>query len=284
MVGRFLRDASWLPGLRGWTKRGRDKGQPVACLSLLGPLDDTPALAEAQHSGWFRGETGELHIGFPVLPEDILVDVGCGDGGNASFCADRGARLILVDVDADSIAAAKKRLESRTKRAEFHVSDSNPLPVASGVASKVVCTEVLEHVDDPAQVMAELVRIGRPGALYLLAVPDPSSEHMMEKVAEAMYFQRPNHIRIFERQAFEQLVTSAGLMIEHRAFYSFYWTMWWLLYWSGEGEKPSSKNKLTDHWERLWGGLLAKPKGRMLKAMLDEIAPKSQIIIARKPQ
>src|SRR3546814_7988741 len=31
------------------------------------------------------------------------------------------------------------------------VSDANPLPLEDGMATRVICTEVLQHVDDPQQ-------------------------------------------------------------------------------------------------------------------------------------
>ena len=54
-------------------------------------------LHDAMLSGWFNQETGELFTGFPVTPEDTLLDVGCGDGGNVHFCAMRGAKIIIAE-------------------------------------------------------------------------------------------------------------------------------------------------------------------------------------------
>ena len=61
------------------------------------------------------------------------------------------------------------------------VSNSLPLPLTNGYASKVVCMEVLEHIDQPEPFMAELVRMGRPGTQYLLSVPAQVDEHFARK-------------------------------------------------------------------------------------------------------
>jgi len=37
-------------------------------------------LIDMVRSGWFNNDSGELYPDFPVGPEDIVVDVGCGDG------------------------------------------------------------------------------------------------------------------------------------------------------------------------------------------------------------
>lgn len=51
------------------------------------------------------------------------------------------------------------------------------LPIAAGEFDAVLCTEVLEHVGDPARVLAELRRIIRPGGLLAVTVPFVGALH-----------------------------------------------------------------------------------------------------------
>jgi SAM-dependent methyltransferase len=243
----------------------------------------TLGLRDAVLSGWFNAETGELMTGFPVHAEDTVIDVGCGDGGIAGFCAQRGARIILADADAERLKATAARLRTTPARGlEAHVTDGDPLPLADATATRVVCTEVLEHVDDPARFMAELVRVGRPGALYLLTVPGAVQEHVQERVASSKYFQKPNHIRIFEPEAFQALVETAGLTIERRSGYSFYWSVWWAFFWQ-TGIQLGQTHPLLDAWASTWKQVLDGPDGLNIKAALDAVMPKAQVLIARKP-
>ena len=85
--------------------------------------------------------------------------------------------------------------------------------------------EVLEHVDEPEPFMAELARMGRPGALYLLSVPAPVGEHLQKGIAPASYYQSPNHVQIFTPERFEAMVedalrhvltTTTALIVAHR--------------------------------------------------------------------
>src|SRR5579864_6264109 len=132
-------------------------------------------------SGWYNEAAGELAPHFPVGRDDVVLDLGCGDGGNARFCAQLGAHLILADIDTEKVAHTKRRLAVYPDlRLETYVSDANPLPIADATVSRVVCAEVLEHVDDPAAIMAELVRVGRPGALYLLTVHATAQEKLQQ--------------------------------------------------------------------------------------------------------
>ncbi|PMW94303.1 SAM-dependent methyltransferase [Pseudomonas sp. FW215-R2] len=241
-------------------------------------------LRDAMLSGWFNHDTGELYKGFTVGPEDTLVDVGCGDGGNMQFCGMRGARIIVADIDAAKIEAARQRLsETSARSVEYHVTDGNPLPIADNTATRVVSTEVLEHVDDPAQFLAELVRIGQPGALYLLSVPHPSSEDVQKGIAIPEYFEKPNHIRIISEEQFKAMVSEAGLEIVSHSQYGFYRSLWMLLFWEANVDLGSPDHPLLNQWTKTWEAVLNSPRGTQIKHALDSVMAKSQVIIARKP-
>ena len=259
---------------------------PVAAVTPVAEKVDPFMLGlhDAQLSGWFNEETGELYKGFPVSADDIVIDVGCGDGGNMQFCGRRGARLIVADIDGDKIEQARQRLsETPARSVECHVTDGNPLPIADGTATRVVSTEVLEHVDDPAQFLAELVRVGQSGALYLLSVPHPSSEDLQKDIAAPAYYEKPNHIRIISEEQFKTMVSEAGLEVISHSQYGFYWSMWMLLFWEAKVDLSNPDHPLLNHWANTWQALLSSPRGAQIKDALERVVAKSQVIIARKP-
>ncbi|MGI9316275.1 MAG: methyltransferase domain-containing protein [bacterium] len=244
---------------------------------------ERPLMLENQLSGWFNDETGELYEGFKIQAEDTVVDVGCGDAPFVSFCAGRGAEIIFADIDVDKIASMHGKLANTSARAlRPLVTDANPLPLVDGVATKVVAMEVLEHVDDPAQFIAELVRVGKSGAQYLLTVPGYAHEKVQKELAPDSYFQKPNHIRIFQPGELEQLASDAGLVVEKSAGYGFYWSMWWFLFWACEQDLSEPWHPILENWTRTWLMLLKTDQGPRVKSALDATIPKSHAIIARK--
>lgn len=257
--------------------------QPVAAVaSKVDPY--MLGLYDAKLSGWFNQQTNELFKGFAVSADDTLLDVGCGDGGNVHFCGMRGAKIIIADIDAGKVDATRQLLsDTPAREVECHVTDCNPLPIADATATRVVSTEVIEHVDDPAQFLAELVRVGKPGAMYLLSVPHPSSEELQKDIAAPEYFQKPNHIRIISEEQFKAMVTEAGLEIVSHTQYGFYWSMWMLLFWEAKVDFSNPDHPLLDHWAETWQAVLDSPRGAQIKQALDAVVAKSQVIIARKP-
>jgi SAM-dependent methyltransferase len=241
-------------------------------------------LTDAVASGWYLNDTNELFRGIPIGPDDTVVDVGCGDGGSSLFCARRGAHVTAVDIDQRVIDAIRPKLEEVIPgRCAALVSDASPLPLPDACATRVVCTEVLEHVADPDQVMAELYRIGKPGARYLLTVPDELQEHLQKEVAPPSYFRSPNHIRIIGRDEFEQMVVRSGLIVEEHTQYGFFWSIWWGLFWACRVDLDNPSHPALNHWVQAWQAILALPDGKAYKEKLDRFLPKSRVIVARKP-
>jgi ubiquinone/menaquinone biosynthesis C-methylase UbiE len=249
----------------------------------LPPDSSLLGLYDSLLSGWFQNETGELFRGIPIRTEDVVLDAGCGEGGVLAFCGRLGAHVIAVDMHEGTLDVARECLtKTSARKMEFYCSSADALPVPDATASRIICTEVLEHVDDPAAVLQELVRVGQPGALYLFSVPDPLGESLLKKVGPASYFQAPNHIRIFEREAFAKAITDSGLELVSHTMTGFFWSIWWALYWSCKPDLAHPYHPILDHWTLAWRALLDTEGGIDFKHKLDEFMPKSQIIVARK--
>lgn len=290
-----------MQALRKWWQR---------CATAFGITTELPAqasntslidsrdcgLVDAVMGGWFQNASDELFRGFRISADDVVLDLGCGHGGSTLFCARRGAHVIFTDSEAEKIEALRHKVhETPARQAEGIVSNSLPLPLADNLASKVIVLEVLEHVEQPLAILRELVRVGRPGAQYFISVPDQASEELQRAVAPALHFESPNHINVFSREAFAELVESAGLIIETRDYYGFYWTLWMMLFWGtkqAEGhvftgathdQLEGPFHPLLNTWATLWYETINLPGGEKIRAALDQALPKTQIILARKP-
>ncbi|MGY1888149.1 Ubiquinone biosynthesis O-methyltransferase [Pseudomonas fluorescens] len=284
MIRRLL--ARWRPARAA---------QPLSApLAKVSPRD--VGLHDAVLDGWFLNDSGELLKGFAITADDTLLDVGCGEGVATLFAVRQGASVIFTDSEHAKVRELARQVEAQSGKASLGlVSNSLPLPLADGCASKVVCMEVLEHIDQPQPFMAELVRMGRPGAQYLFSVPAPTGEHLQKGIAPDSYYQSPNHVQIFTPERFAALVEDAGLVIEHRQASGFFWVMGMIFFWAGEraaGRDPGGAVRdriqepfmpLMESWAKTWQDLLAQPGGLAIKQTLDRFMPKSQVIIARKP-
>jgi 2-polyprenyl-3-methyl-5-hydroxy-6-metoxy-1,4-benzoquinol methylase len=82
-----------------------------------------------------------------------VLDVGCGERPYETLFARNGSRYVGCDVEG-------------SPHADLH-GTADALPVDDGSFDLALCTQVLEHVPDPAAVVRELHRVLRPGGRAL---------------------------------------------------------------------------------------------------------------------
>lgn len=116
-------------------------------------------------------------VGRPVLgegdPRDVL-DIGGGTGGFAVRMAELGHRVVVVDPSPDALAALDRRareqgVSDRVSALQGDLSGVVGL-AGSDSADVVLCHGVLEVVDAPAQALAALAEVLRPGGTLSLLV------------------------------------------------------------------------------------------------------------------
>lgn len=250
-------------------------------------------LRDALKRGWYRLETGELLDGFQITADDIVLDVGCGEGNAITFCALKGAHVVFTDIDPKKISVTAKNLRATpARKTEGFVANSLPLPLPDRYATKILAMEMLEHTANPEKILAELVRVGKPGARYLITVPDSRSETLQKPIANPIYFSQPNHIQIFDKNKFVRLVKNSGLKVERYTTWGFYWTVFMSLFWivhqknDLEGAVLDSikppYHPVLQSWSNTWAELLKLEGAEKLLESFDQFLPKTQAIIARK--
>jgi SAM-dependent methyltransferase len=224
--------------------------------------------------------------GLEIGPDDTVVDIGCGAGTVCAYAGRCGAEVIGIDADFEAwekATAAMREVPARDWR--IIQSDCDPIPLPDETASVVIATEVLEHVEEPGRLLSELVRIGKAGAQYVISVPDPASESLMKAVAPEWYWKKPFHVQIYSPAELDVLVQGAGLEVVARASRGFHESLWWTFRMAlgAKIAEPPPDHPVLRHWDAAWEGLQALPGGPRAAEALDQLIPKSQLILARKP-
>lgn len=136
-----------------------------------------------------------------------LYDLGCGDMPFRSFFLAHCDRYIGVDWG-----------ESRHSTAPDIAADLNrPLPIGDDVADTVVSISVLEHVREPASMLAEARRILKPGGHLILHVPFMWHVH-----------EEPHDYYRFTAHGLRHLVGEAGFCEISVEPTTGFWSMWTL--------------------------------------------------------
>lgn len=119
-----------------------------------------------------------------LRPGDRIVDLGCGDGDLAAAVA--GPIVYTgVDVDHDVLEAGRTRFPEH--RFVSHDILSGP-PEDVGPADALVMLAILEHVPDPAAVVAAWAEVLVPGGRLVATTPAPASRRVHDAGAAVGIF------------------------------------------------------------------------------------------------
>jgi SAM-dependent methyltransferase len=111
-------------------------------------------------------ERTELFRRYVGGPGRRVLDLGCRDGALTRAYLE-GNEVVGVDVDRDALAEAAK-LGIETVWADVE----EPLPFEDESFDVVIAAELLEHLQAPAEVVAETGRVLRPGGTLAGSVPN----------------------------------------------------------------------------------------------------------------
>lgn len=175
----------------------------------LGPSRCDVGLAnEATREAWLRRVLSELPPGVSLL------DAGAGECANKQYCGH--LRYVALDLARyDGTGKVGLQTGSWDTSDIDIVSDIARIPVRDGSFDAVLCSEVLEHVDDPVAALSELKRVVKPGGMLILTAPFCSMTH----------FAPDHHATGFNRYFYESHLQRDGFdiveLVENGNFFEF---------------------------------------------------------------
>jgi SAM-dependent methyltransferase len=142
------------------------------------------------------------------LPADaVIADLGCGSGSLLRELSQQSARIRCVGLDIEPLALdlARKVLPS----GEFHRLDLSDVGLnvpdgLKGAADVVVCSEVLEHLQNPGVAIDFARDLLRPGGKIVMTVPSGAMTPFDRAIG---------HVRHYDLQSFAELIEREDLRV-----------------------------------------------------------------------
>jgi 2-polyprenyl-6-hydroxyphenyl methylase / 3-demethylubiquinone-9 3-methyltransferase len=100
------------------------------------------------------------------LTEIRLLDIGSGGGVLAEEFAALGCQVTGIDISSESIEVARAHAARSGLTIDYRVGSGTRLPFDDNSFEAVTCCDVLEHIHDWKQVIAEVGRLLLPGGLF----------------------------------------------------------------------------------------------------------------------
>jgi len=153
---------------------------------------------------WMRAE-------LKALPRDArILEVGCGDGSFTKDLATFSSNVTAIDISAEQVEQNKRAYP----QIDFRQHDVAELfPFADRTFDIIWCSEVLEHLFDPAYALQEMHRIMAPGGKLLVTVPHHGFfKNLLITLFkwDAHFVPSNPHIRFYSRNTLGQLVKTSG--------------------------------------------------------------------------
>lgn len=146
-----------------------------------------------------------------------VLDVGCGAGQVAKAVKRERPDLEVLgcDVSHGAIAAAASSPEG----VDFRLATAERLPFADGELDFVWIFDMLEHVDDPEQVLREVARVLKPGGGFHIVLPLEGQPRTLYALVGAgtrwtAKVRHGGHIQIFSADRFRRVASSCGLPVK----------------------------------------------------------------------
>jgi 2-polyprenyl-3-methyl-5-hydroxy-6-metoxy-1,4-benzoquinol methylase len=150
-----------------------------------------------------------------AAPGATAVDLGCGDGYFSHLLADKGYRVTGVDGMATAIEHARKAVAATAtgNHIDFQVGSVYDTQLPAHSADLIACLDVIEHLDDPARLLAEIQRIGKKGARVVIGTPIRFTHRPFDKY----------HVREFFVDEFRELLAKVLTVEEIRCSHPVEW-------------------------------------------------------------
>jgi 2-polyprenyl-6-hydroxyphenyl methylase/3-demethylubiquinone-9 3-methyltransferase len=145
-----------------------------------------------------RGEFRPLHLLNPVRSRFVaeratlsgarVLDVGCGGGLLAEALARAGAKVTGIDLAPGMIEVARLHAMEQKLEIDYRMVAAEAVAAAEpGSFDVVTCMEMLEHVPDPAQMVATLTTLVRPGGAVFISTLNRNLKSFLLAIVGAEY-------------------------------------------------------------------------------------------------
>jgi ubiquinone/menaquinone biosynthesis C-methylase UbiE len=113
-----------------------------------------------------------------LKPPAVVVDLGCGSGAFSAVLAKKGYQVTGIDLSQGMIALASKLFPHRGCGPKFSVGDVEQLPFADASLDGVMMSGLLHHLPDPSLCIRELMRVLKPGGIFMAFDPNRANPFM----------------------------------------------------------------------------------------------------------
>ena len=163
-----------------------------------------------------RGQVRDDLLLYIPLDARSLLELGCGEGALGTLVKQRQkCRVVGIEIDEHASAIAKKKLDDVYTGDVRHI-----IEILHDRFDCIVASELIEHVDDPWSLLADLRHITKPGGRLVISIPNLANASIINDLIRGRFdytyvgIACAGHLRFFTRASIEDLLGIAGWRLE----------------------------------------------------------------------
>jgi SAM-dependent methyltransferase len=153
---------------------------------------------------------GELLRGLNLSSDIAVLEVGTSAGTNLRMLRELG----FTDVTGLDFSDEAIRLCAEKGLGDVRKGDITAMPFADDAFSLVLATDIIEHVVDDEQALAEIARVLEPGGAALITVPAFPSLWGLQDIVSS-------HKRRYRMSNLLSRIEASGLVVERRFHFNY---------------------------------------------------------------
>lgn len=145
-----------------------------------------------------------------------IIDIGCGTGSLDFYLAQKGKKIVGIDVSQNAIDTAilNAKKFNLDKNIAFFVSNF-PEQKIKGKFDTILCFEVIEHIQNEKKTVEEIFKLLKKNGNAIFSVPSQNAP--LHKLGFAKNHDRAvGHLRRYTQESLTQLLKKQGFTILSR--------------------------------------------------------------------
>ena len=169
-------------------------------------------------NAYFAGERADMLGIIDEAASGDILEIGCGRGatGRLALALGKTDHFVGIELMADAASEAKKWLS----HVEVGNAETIDLVALGGPFGAILCSEVLEHLNDPWAMVEKLTTVLKPGGLLIASSPNIANKNLIMSLIHGDFnytefgIMDRTHLRWFTAKTYRRLFEDAGLKVE----------------------------------------------------------------------